>query len=176
MCYNGTNEKPPSEREVARRSRDGRSLRDFKLGQIHCNALYGNYTKELFSFFDESDFESYDISGGLGTTTSIEFVIKENAFKLRFAEDIESMKTLIIGNYAADIQVYDPAITVSLDMDGNLKSYTVSYVLELTVSNGGSPTVITSTITDTTIISSTSNVTVPEIPNIDSYTPPYESE
>ena len=27
--YNGTNEKPPSEREVARRSRDGRSMRDF---------------------------------------------------------------------------------------------------------------------------------------------------
>ena len=30
LCYNGTNEEPPSEREVARRSRDGRSLRDFK--------------------------------------------------------------------------------------------------------------------------------------------------
>jgi len=29
LCYNGTNEKPPSEREVARRSRDGRSLRNF---------------------------------------------------------------------------------------------------------------------------------------------------
>ena len=29
LWYNGTNEKPPSEREVARRSRDGRSLRDF---------------------------------------------------------------------------------------------------------------------------------------------------
>ena len=29
LCYDGTNEKPPSEREVARRSRDGRSLRDF---------------------------------------------------------------------------------------------------------------------------------------------------
>ena len=30
LCYNGTNEKPPSEREVARRSRDGRSLRDLE--------------------------------------------------------------------------------------------------------------------------------------------------
>jgi len=30
LCYNGTNEKPPSEREVARRSRDERSLRDFR--------------------------------------------------------------------------------------------------------------------------------------------------
>ena len=30
LCYNGTNEKPPSEREVARRSRDGRSLRNFR--------------------------------------------------------------------------------------------------------------------------------------------------
>ena len=31
LCYNETNEKPPSEREVARRSRDGRSLRNFEL-------------------------------------------------------------------------------------------------------------------------------------------------
>ena len=30
LCYNDANEKPPSEREVARRSRDGRSLRDFR--------------------------------------------------------------------------------------------------------------------------------------------------
>ena len=30
LCYNCANEKPPSEREVARRSRDGRSLRGFK--------------------------------------------------------------------------------------------------------------------------------------------------
>ena len=30
LCYNGANEKPPSEREVARRSRDGRSLRDLE--------------------------------------------------------------------------------------------------------------------------------------------------
>ena len=30
LCYDGTNEKPPSEREVARRSRDGRSLRDLE--------------------------------------------------------------------------------------------------------------------------------------------------
>ena len=29
LCYNEANEKPPSEREVARRSRDGRSLRNF---------------------------------------------------------------------------------------------------------------------------------------------------
>ena len=29
LCYNGVSEKPPSEREVARRSRDGRSLRGF---------------------------------------------------------------------------------------------------------------------------------------------------
>ena len=29
LCYNDANEKPPSEREVARRSRDGRSLRNF---------------------------------------------------------------------------------------------------------------------------------------------------
>ena len=29
LRYNEANEKPPSEREVARRSRDGRSLRDF---------------------------------------------------------------------------------------------------------------------------------------------------
>lgn len=29
LCYNGVSKKPPSEREVARRSRDGRSLRDF---------------------------------------------------------------------------------------------------------------------------------------------------
>ena len=28
LCYNEVSEKPPSEREVARRSRDGRSLRD----------------------------------------------------------------------------------------------------------------------------------------------------
>ena len=31
LCYNGANRKPPSEREVARRSRDGRSLRDFEV-------------------------------------------------------------------------------------------------------------------------------------------------
>ena len=31
LCYNGANEKPPSERGVARRSRDGRSLRDLGL-------------------------------------------------------------------------------------------------------------------------------------------------
>ena len=31
LCYNGTNEKPPSEREVARRSRDGGSLRDLEV-------------------------------------------------------------------------------------------------------------------------------------------------
>ena len=31
LCHNGTNGKPPSEREVARRSRDGRSLRDFRV-------------------------------------------------------------------------------------------------------------------------------------------------
>ena len=30
LWYNGANEKPPSEREVARHSRDGRSLRDFR--------------------------------------------------------------------------------------------------------------------------------------------------
>ena len=30
LWYNDANEKPPSEREVARRSRDGRSLRDFR--------------------------------------------------------------------------------------------------------------------------------------------------
>ena len=30
LCYNGTNEKLLSEREVARRSRDGRSLRDLE--------------------------------------------------------------------------------------------------------------------------------------------------
>ena len=30
LCYNCANEKPPSEREVARRSRDGRSLSGFK--------------------------------------------------------------------------------------------------------------------------------------------------
>ena len=30
LCYNEANRKPPSEREVARRSRDGRSLRGFK--------------------------------------------------------------------------------------------------------------------------------------------------
>ena len=30
FCYNGVSQKPPSEREVARRSRDGRSLRDFR--------------------------------------------------------------------------------------------------------------------------------------------------
>ena len=30
LCYNEAIEKPPSEREVARRSRDGRSLRDFR--------------------------------------------------------------------------------------------------------------------------------------------------
>ena len=29
LCYNRFSKKPPSEREVARRSRDGRSLRDF---------------------------------------------------------------------------------------------------------------------------------------------------
>ena len=29
LWYNGVNEKPPSEREVTRRSRDGRSLRAF---------------------------------------------------------------------------------------------------------------------------------------------------
>ena len=34
LCYNGANEKPSSERKVARRSRDGRSLRDFKFGQF----------------------------------------------------------------------------------------------------------------------------------------------
>ena len=31
LWYNEANEKPPSEREVARRSRDGRSLRDFRV-------------------------------------------------------------------------------------------------------------------------------------------------
>ena len=31
LCYNGVSKKPPSEREVARRSRDGRSLRDFRV-------------------------------------------------------------------------------------------------------------------------------------------------
>ena len=30
LCYNEANEKPSSERKVARRSRDGRSLRDFR--------------------------------------------------------------------------------------------------------------------------------------------------
>ena len=30
LCYNEANEKPPSEREVARHSRDGRSPRDFR--------------------------------------------------------------------------------------------------------------------------------------------------
>ena len=30
LYYNKTNEKPPSEREVARRSRGGRSLREFR--------------------------------------------------------------------------------------------------------------------------------------------------
>ena len=30
LCYNGVNKKPPSEREVARRSRDGRSQRNFR--------------------------------------------------------------------------------------------------------------------------------------------------
>ncbi len=30
LCYNGVIKKPPSERKVARRSRDGRSLRDFR--------------------------------------------------------------------------------------------------------------------------------------------------
>ena len=29
LCYHRANKKPPSEREVARRSRDGRSLRNF---------------------------------------------------------------------------------------------------------------------------------------------------
>ena len=31
LWYNEANEKPPSEREVARRSRDGRSLRDLEV-------------------------------------------------------------------------------------------------------------------------------------------------
>ena len=30
LCYNEVSEKPPSDREVARRSRDGRSLRGFE--------------------------------------------------------------------------------------------------------------------------------------------------
>ena len=33
LWYNEANEKPPSEREVARRSRDGRSLRDFRFAR-----------------------------------------------------------------------------------------------------------------------------------------------
>ena len=31
LCYNEANEKPSSERKVARRSRDGRSLRDLEV-------------------------------------------------------------------------------------------------------------------------------------------------
>ncbi len=31
LCYNGVSKKPPSEREVARHSRDGRSLRNLGL-------------------------------------------------------------------------------------------------------------------------------------------------
>ena len=34
LCYNEANEKPSSERKVARRSRDGRILRDFRGGSI----------------------------------------------------------------------------------------------------------------------------------------------
>ena len=39
LCYNEANEKPPSAREVARRSRDGRSLRDLGLVLTYCNAF-----------------------------------------------------------------------------------------------------------------------------------------
>ncbi len=148
-----------------------------KLSEEEYKALYGAPDFTVIRMFGSRDFESHEISANEYTgNTEILFAINPDDFKLQFAQDIDSIKTLVVGTYeVTHIEVYEPQVMATLTKDGKLYSYTAYYVLEMTAIINGNATKIICTVNDVTTIKATENVTVPEIPNISSFKSPGET-
>jgi len=148
-----------------------------KLSEEEYKAIYGEPDFTVIRMFGSSDFENYEIAANEYTgNTEILFDINPEDFRLQFAQDIDNIKTLVVGTYeVTNMEVYEPQVMATLTKNGKLSSYNVYYVLEMTAIINGKATTIICTVNDVTAIKATENVTVPEIPNIGSFKAPGET-
>ena len=142
-----------------------------KLSEKEYEALYGAPDFTVIRMFGDTDFYDYEVEKNEYTgNTEIIFAMNPWDFKLQFAQDIDTVKTIVVGTQTVtDTEIYDAQVLATLTPDGKLYSYEVYYVMEMTVIIQGRTTSIVCEVNDVTTIGSTENVTVPEIPNISSF-------
>jgi hypothetical protein len=143
-----------------------------KLSKDEYTALYGEDDGIDFPFISEAHGVNYDIVHDTKTgERTIYFELSSLAALTTFADHIESMKSLIVGEMEiASSSVTNAMLIINLSKDGELKDYAIAYELNITVNQGSQSIATKSYIYDMTTIKSTRNVSVQEIPNIDSYT------
>jgi hypothetical protein len=142
-----------------------------KLSEKEYEALYGAPDFTVIRMFGDTDFYDYEVEKNEYTgNTEILFAMNPWDFKLQFAQDIDTVKTIVVGTQTVtDTEIYDAQVLATLTPDGKLYSYEVYYVMEMTVIIQGRTTSVVCEVNDVTTIGSTENVTVPEIPNISSF-------
>jgi hypothetical protein len=126
---------------------------------------------DIITFFGENDFTNCEVSTAKNGETAFYFELDESKFPLVFADHITSMQELLAGTSAVtSMKISAPELMVTVSEEKGLSSYILAYVIEMTVESNGVNIPMTAYIYDLTVINSTSDVTVPEIPNIGSFT------
>jgi hypothetical protein len=138
---------------------------------------YGESSRELFRFIDKNSFSDWNITSDTATgERAIYFEIPRARFSHTYYEHLETYKEIIVGeSTVTGIHVESPEILLTLDKEGKVKSFEISYLLDLTVVQDGTEITISSYIYDKTVIKSTENVIVETMTNLDDYKSPAET-
>jgi hypothetical protein len=148
-----------------------------KLSMEEYDERYGENSRELFRFIDKNSFSDWNITSDTATgERAIYFEIPRARFSHTYYEHLETYKEIIVGeSTVTGIHVESPEILLTLDKEGKVKSFEISYLLDLTVVQDGTEITISSYIYDKTVIKSTENVIVETMTNLDDYKSPAET-
>jgi hypothetical protein len=100
--------------------------------------------------------------------------MKESIFSLLFADEIESVQKIIVGeNEIVNSKLVYAGVIAGIDADsGELIGYATAFDLEIQFKIDGKVYTAYASAYNGTEITSTENVTVPAPSNLDSYSPP----
>jgi hypothetical protein len=141
-----------------------------KLSVAEYDERYGKDSRELFPFFMNDDFTSSNVTVTATGERAIYFSFESEKFKASFAEHIDSAVTLLVGeNDISGLRVQDAEVMMTIDANGALKAFEVSYTLEFRYFQGGAEIPVSAYIYDETKINATENVSVEPMTDLESF-------